>query len=79
MITYWPNKQSIKLNLAVANLFVQTYQKFSQPLINKTINDKNINMGTMHVSTKCLTRNDRVVPSSLLDGHNSMPYFSCNT
>lgn len=36
MITYWPNKQSIKLNLAVANLFVQTYQKFSQPLINTT-------------------------------------------
>ena len=28
MIIYWPNKQSINLNLAVAELFVQTYQKF---------------------------------------------------
>lgn len=36
MIIYWPNKQSIKLNLAVANLFVQTYQKYSQAISNKT-------------------------------------------
>lgn len=36
MINYWPNRQSIHLNLAVANLFVQTYQKFSYKLSNKT-------------------------------------------
>lgn len=36
MIIYWPNKQSIELNLAVANLFVQTYKKFSQPISNST-------------------------------------------
>ena len=33
---YWPNKQSIDLNLAVANLFVQTHKKFSSKLFNKT-------------------------------------------
>lgn len=36
MIKYWPNRQSIQLNLAVANLFVQTYQKFSYKLSNRT-------------------------------------------
>lgn len=36
MTKYWPNRQSINLNLAVANLFVQTYQKFSDKLSNKT-------------------------------------------
>lgn len=38
MITYWPNKQSIDLNLAVANLFIQTYNKFALNLHNQTIN-----------------------------------------
>jgi len=37
MIIYWPNKQSIDLNLAVANLFIQTYKKFSLNLQNKTV------------------------------------------
>nr|YP_009660532.1 conserved hypothetical plastid protein [Corallina chilensis]QCS25480.1 conserved hypothetical plastid protein [Corallina chilensis] len=36
MIIYWPNAQSIDLNLAVAELFVQTYQKFSGSLYNHT-------------------------------------------
>nr|YP_007878147.1 conserved hypothetical plastid protein [Calliarthron tuberculosum]AGA63758.1 conserved hypothetical plastid protein [Calliarthron tuberculosum] len=36
MTIYWPNKQSINLNLAVAKLFVQTYQKFSGSLSNNT-------------------------------------------
>ena len=38
MITYWPNKQSRHLNLAVAKIFIQTYKKFSGPLNNKTQN-----------------------------------------
>ena len=33
---YWPNKQSISLNLEVANLFIQTYQKFFLSLENRT-------------------------------------------
>jgi len=37
MIIYWPNQQSLKLNLAVANLFIQTYKKFSLNLNNQTI------------------------------------------
>nr|YP_010728868.1 hypothetical protein P6G75_pgp105 [Lithothamnion corallioides]WEA77132.1 hypothetical protein [Lithothamnion corallioides] len=36
MTKYWPNRQSIHLNLSVANLFVQTYQRFSDKLSNKT-------------------------------------------
>ena len=36
MIIYWPNEQGIKLNLAVANLFVQTYQKYSRSISNKS-------------------------------------------
>nr|AYR05956.1 hypothetical protein [Lithothamnion sp.] len=36
MTKYWPNRQSINLNLAVANLFVQTYHRFSNKLSNKT-------------------------------------------
>nr|YP_010471002.1 hypothetical protein N4M48_pgp190 [Synarthrophyton patena]UVF62831.1 hypothetical protein [Synarthrophyton patena] len=36
MTKYWPNRQSINLNIAVANLFVQTYQRFSCKLLNKT-------------------------------------------
>nr|YP_009541644.1 hypothetical protein [Synarthrophyton chejuense]AYR05653.1 hypothetical protein [Synarthrophyton chejuense] len=36
MTKYWPNRQSIDLNIAVANLFVKTYQKFSYKLSNKT-------------------------------------------
>ena len=36
MIKYWPNKPSADLNSAVANLFVQTYQKFSLKLSNHT-------------------------------------------
>ena len=36
MIIFWPHRQSIDLNFAVANLFVQTYQKFSASLSNKT-------------------------------------------
>lgn len=39
MTKYWPNKQSIKLNLAVASLFVKTYQKFSYNLSNITTNN----------------------------------------
>jgi len=39
MIIYWPNKQSLDLNLAVANLFIQTYKKFSLSLQNQTVND----------------------------------------
>ena len=35
-INYWPEKQSIKLNLAVANLFIQTYQNLSYTINNKT-------------------------------------------
>ncbi len=38
MITYWPNKQSIDLNLAVSNLFADTHQKFSFKLLNQTSN-----------------------------------------
>lgn len=37
MIIYWPNKQSLNLNLAVANLFIQTYKKFSLNLHNQTL------------------------------------------
>lgn len=37
MIIYWPNEQSLDLNLAVANLFIQTYKKFSLNLQNKTV------------------------------------------
>jgi len=37
MIIYWPNKQSLNLNLAVANLFIQTYKKFSLNLHNQTV------------------------------------------
>lgn len=33
---YWPNKQSINLNLAVAQLFIQTYRKFFIELNNRT-------------------------------------------
>nr|YP_009502036.1 hypothetical protein [Porolithon onkodes]ASB29638.1 hypothetical protein [Porolithon onkodes] len=33
---YWPNKQSIHLNLEVANLFIQTYKKLSINLCNTT-------------------------------------------
>lgn len=33
---YWPNKQSVNLNLAVAQLFIQTYQKFFIKLHNRT-------------------------------------------
>lgn len=33
---YWPNKQSLKLNLEVANLFIQTHQKFFNRLKNRT-------------------------------------------
>lgn len=33
---YWPNKQSIRLNLEVANLFIQTYKKLSINLNNTT-------------------------------------------
>jgi hypothetical protein len=36
MITYWPNRQSIDLNLAVSNLFTQTYQKFFFSFANRT-------------------------------------------
>ena len=36
MIMYWPNKQSIDLNLAVSHLFTQTYRKFFFSLFNKT-------------------------------------------
>lgn len=36
MITYWPNKRSIELNLAVSNLFANTHQKFSFKFFNKT-------------------------------------------
>lgn len=35
---YWPEKQSLKLNLAVANLFIQIYQNLSYPVSNKTNN-----------------------------------------
>lgn len=33
---YWPNKQSVHLNLEVAQLFIQTYRKFFTSLENKT-------------------------------------------
>lgn len=33
---YWPNKQSLHLNLEVANLFIQTYKKLSINLDNRT-------------------------------------------
>jgi len=33
---YWPNKQSLHLNLEVANLFIQTYRKLSINLDNRT-------------------------------------------
>ena len=33
---YWPNKQSLHLNLKVANLFIQTYKKLSTNLDNRT-------------------------------------------
>ena len=36
MVIYWPNQPSIDLNFAVANLFVQTYQKLSFSLSNRT-------------------------------------------
>lgn len=36
MITYWPNRQSVDLNLAVSNLFAQAYQKLSFELSSKT-------------------------------------------
>lgn len=36
MVIYWPNKQSIELNLAVSNLFAQTYQKIFFKLSSKT-------------------------------------------
>lgn len=36
MITYWPRKQSINLNLAVSNIFTQTYRKIILGLCNKT-------------------------------------------
>ena len=36
MIMYWPNKQSIDLNLAVSHLFTQTYRKFFFSLFNQT-------------------------------------------
>ena len=36
MIKYWPVKQSIELNLAVSNLFAQTYEKFSCKLYHKS-------------------------------------------
>jgi len=37
MIIYWPNEQSLDLNLAVANLFIETYKKFSLNLQNQTV------------------------------------------
>lgn len=33
---YWPNKQSLELNVSVADLFAHTYQKFSDNLSNLT-------------------------------------------
>ena len=36
MIKYWPVKQSIELNLAVSNLFAQTYEKFSCKLYHES-------------------------------------------
>nr|YP_009243941.1 hypothetical protein Sdur_137 [Sporolithon durum]AMK96183.1 hypothetical protein Sdur_137 [Sporolithon durum] len=36
MNRYWPNEQSLELNLAVANLFVQTYDKLSIEISNYT-------------------------------------------
>lgn len=33
---YWPNKQSLQLNLEVSDLFIQTYNKFFINLKNKT-------------------------------------------
>ena len=33
---YWPNQQSLHLNLEVANLFIQTYKKLSISLNNRT-------------------------------------------
>nr|AYR06360.1 hypothetical protein [Renouxia sp.] len=48
MTKYWPNKQSIKLNLAVASLFVQTYQKFCYNLSNTTTNHLPIDITDNH-------------------------------
>lgn len=36
IMKYWPNKQSIELNMEVADLFVKTYHKFSFNLSNLT-------------------------------------------
>nr|YP_010204033.1 hypothetical protein LK038_pgp148 [Ahnfeltia fastigiata]UAT97562.1 hypothetical protein Ahn.fas.Ore.pt_073 [Ahnfeltia fastigiata] len=36
MITYWPSEQSLQLNYKVANLFLQTHEKFSEDLSNST-------------------------------------------
>nr|AYR06561.1 hypothetical protein [Rhodogorgon sp.] len=38
MTKYWPSKQSLQLNLAVASLVAQTYEKFSYNLSNTTKN-----------------------------------------
>lgn len=38
MTTYWPNKQSIDLNLAVSNIFTQTHQKICFNIQNITKN-----------------------------------------
>lgn len=36
IMKYWPNKQSIELNIEVADLFIKTYHKFSFDLSNLT-------------------------------------------
>lgn len=50
MITYWPRKQSINLNLAVSHIFTQTYHKILISLCNKT--DKCIPLDAFNEYTK---------------------------
>lgn len=49
---YWPNKQSINLNLAVAELFIQTYQKFFINLKNRTSQDLPIDILDLSIKKK---------------------------
>lgn len=52
MIKYWPHKQSADLNLAVANLFIQTYQKFSLKTSNQTTNYLPIDILSLYTKKK---------------------------
>ena len=54
MVMYWPKKPSMDLNLAVANIFIQTYQKLNIPLSILTHKKSPINIFNPNIQKQLL-------------------------